>query len=331
MNTLVNLPAGFFTHPYLAPAWARLQKQSAVRFTSHDDAAAFASELHDIEAVLMWSWPAWTPQLLAAAPRLGFAGHIDITQSGAKEILQRDVAVSISRHGFSPAVAEMALALLLNLLRGVSDYHAQMRSGKEAWVEQFPGDIPLLERELSKADVGIIGFGRVGQRLAQLLAPFECTLRVYDPFTPAGVLQDYGAQSVSLDALLAQSDAVVLCAASNDGSRHLLGQHEIELLKRDAIFLNVARAALVDTAALCARLEQGDLIAALDVFDREPLAVDSVLRSLPNVFLTPHRAGGTLASVARTVNWLIDDLEAHCAGQPLRHALVPAMLPSLDT
>ena len=92
----------------------------------------------------------------------------------------------------------------------------------------------------------------------------------------------------------------------------------------------MARAALVDTSALVERLKQGDLFAASDVFDHEPLETDAALRALPNAYLSPHRAGGTLASVSRTLHWLIDDLEAVVAGKAQQHALVPHMLPSLD-
>lgn len=278
----------------------------------------------------MWSWPTWTDDLLDAALKLRFAGHIDITQKGASAILPRGIDVSISRHGFSPAVAEMALALMLSALRDVTNYQSQMREGEESWVKNFPTDIPPLERELTRAAVGIVGFGRVGQRLAQLLAPFECKLRVYDPFARDEVFSRFGAQSVSLDSLLSSSEIVVLCAASNDGTRHLVGAPELEMLKPHSIFINVARSSLVDTNALGTRLQRGDLIAALDVFDREPLEVDARLRRLPNTFLTPHRAGGTLASVKRNLNWLIDDLEATQQGHPRRHALSIAMLPSLD-
>ena len=95
--------------------------------------------------------------------------------------------------------------------------------------------------------------------------------------------------------------------------------------------VNVARAALIDEAALQARVEGGDLIAALDVFDQEPLAADSPWRGLPNVYLTPHRAGGLIASLLRNIHWLIDDLEAHLAGQPRRHAVTEAMITALDS
>ncbi|MGC9451880.1 MAG: NAD(P)-dependent oxidoreductase [Oceanipulchritudo sp.] len=92
----------------------------------------------------------------------------------------------------------------------------------------------------------------------------------------------------------------------------------------------IARADIVDYAALAARLKQGDLLAALDVFEQEPLPADSPLRGLPNTFLTPHRAGGLIASVQRTIDWLIADLDHVLAGKPRQYPVVEAMIPALD-
>jgi Phosphoglycerate dehydrogenase and related dehydrogenases len=331
MDILVNLPEGFFVHPDLADTFARLGRLGDVRKTSHNRAEEIAADLARAEAVLMWSWPLLTDDLLDAAPRLRYRGHLDINQAGAKIALTRSVPVSVSRAGFSPAVSEMALALILNSLRRVSDYHAAMRTGEETWVKAFPGDIDRRERELTGRPVGIVGFGRVGQRLAQLLAPFGCPLLVVDPYVPDAVLARFeGARRVELPEMLEMSDVVVLCAASNEGTRHLLGREEIARLRPDAVLVNVARAALVDTEALAERLRRGDLFAALDVFDKEPLEADSPLRGLPNAYLTPHRAGGVIASVQRCVGWLVDDLEAVLAGRPQQYPLTEGMLPSLD-
>ncbi len=330
MNVLVNLPPGFFTHPTLAPIFARLSRQGDVCRTSHNTVAEIHDDLVWAEAVLMWGWPSYTPELLDAASRLRFAGHLDILQTPARLALERGLPVSVSRGGFSPAVAEMALTLILSLLRRTSDYHAQMRAGGEPWVQDFPTEIDPHERELTGRSVGIVGFGQVGRRLGELLRPFHCDLHVVDPFVPEAVIEAFGAKRLSLDEMLTQSDVVVLCAASNTDTKRLLGRHEIELLRPNAVLVNVARAALVDTDALGDRLRQGDLSAALDVFDHEPLAPDSPLRSLPNAYLTPHRAGGLIVSVQRILNWLIDDLEAFREGRERKCALTEAMLPSLD-
>jgi phosphoglycerate dehydrogenase-like enzyme len=205
-----------------------------------------------------------------------------------------------------------------------------MRAGTEPWVRRFPTDVDPRERELTGRPVGIVGFGRVGRRFAELLAPFRCPLRVVDPFVAGETLAAHGAERVELTEMIEGSDVVVLCAASNAGTRHLLGRNEIARFRPDAVLVNVARAALVDTDALAERLRRGDLFAAIDVFDREPLERDSALRSLPNAYLTPHRAGGVMASVRRILAWLIDDLESVLAGAEREHALTEAMIPSLD-
>jgi len=330
MNILVNLPSGFFSHPALAPAFDRLGALGDVRRTSHDTPETFRLDLAWADAILMWSWPAYTEALLRAAPNLKFSGNIDITQSGARAALAHGLLVSVSRGGFSPTVAEMALTLILAALRRTPDHHAAMRAGSESWVRDFPTEIDPRERELTGRSVGIVGLGQVGRHLAELLRPFRCDLRVVDPFVPDGVLAAHDGRRVGLEEMLQTSDVVVLCAASNAGTHHLLGRREIGLLRPDAVLVNVARAALVDTSALAERLGRGDLSAALDVFDHEPLERDSILRTLPNVYLTPHRAGGVISSAQRILGWLVDDLEAVMEGRERHHALTPSMLPSLD-
>ncbi len=121
----------------------------------------------------------------------------------------------------------MALALILNTLWHVSDHHAAMPAGTEFWVKDFPGDIDVSERELTGRSVGIIGFGKVWKRLAQLLEPFECALWIVDPYVPDSITSAFGAKNVSLGEMLTTSDVVVLCAASNSGTDHLLGRDAI--------------------------------------------------------------------------------------------------------
>lgn len=330
MRILVNLPAGFFEQAQLQPIFARLDALGQVRRRSHDTPEQIADDLAWSEAVVMWSWPELSDELLDAAPGLRYRGHIDISQRGATVAVRRDVPVSLSKGGWSPAVSEMALTLMLAALRRTSDYHRAMRAGTESWVQTFPTDIDPTERQLTGRSVGIVGFGRIGQRLAELLKPFNVTLRVVDPYLPASVAEAFGAEVVDIDSLCRSSEVLVLCAASNDGTRRLIGPEQIAAMPPHAVLINVARAALIDVDALFQRLQRGDLIAAMDVFDTEPLPPDSPLRNVPNLHLTPHRAGGVMESVQRTLDWLIDDLDAVMAGRPQKHPLTQRMISGLD-
>jgi len=330
MNLLVNLPAGFFAAPRLTDVLESMNQFATVTRTSCNSAAEILPDLQKADAVLMWSWPRLTEELLDQCPMLKFSANIDISQTGARTLLERGIPISVSRRGFSPAVAEMALALMLATLRRTSNHHAAMWQRTEKWVIKFPDDIAKEERQLTGRKVGIIGFGAVGQRLAELLVPFKCPIQIYDPFLPESVSADFGVQSVSLDSLVAAAEVVILCAAANSGSKYLLEQTHIEALQKGAVLVNVARAALVDNNALLERLKRGDLYAALDVFDKEPLEADSELRSLPNVYLTPHRAGGIMESVVRIIAYLAEDLYAFHVGSERKYALTEAMLPSLD-
>ncbi len=327
MNVLVNLADGFFDSPALASCWDELNSFAQVRRCACDELSELEPHLSGTDAILLWSWPRLTAQVLEAYPGLKMFAHIDLHQDMARLLFEHGREISIGRRGFSPAVAEMALGLMLSCLRKTPWHHEKMWRAEESWVQRYPEEIDPHERQLAGRRVGIVGFGGVGRRLGELLAPFNCELAIHDPLLPAEVGT---VKNMELRELLSRSEVLVLCASANASSKALLGREEIALLAPHSVLINVARAALVDTPALIERLERKDLVAALDVFDREPLEADSPLRSLPHVLLTPHRAGGIVESNRRILDALIGDLRAWKEGRPRAHALLPAMIASLD-
>ncbi len=331
MRLLINLPPSFFTTSQISNCLTHLEALGTeVRRRSHNTTNEIMADLPWAEAVIMWAWPGFGEDELQSCPDLKFLGQINTTQKHVKACLAKGIAISEVRHAWSPAVAELALALILTGLRQTSQFHYQMRTGTEPWVNDFPAEINPLERQLHGLPVGIVGFGGIGQRLAQLLAPFDTPLRIYDPFLPQTIADKYDARQVPMIELVRMSDVVVLCAANNEAARHLIGVDEIAALRPNAVFVNVGRSMLVDMTALQARLEKGDLIAMLDVFDTEPLEIDHPLRKLPNTYLTPHRAGGILASVERSLTMLADDLAAFQQGLARKYAVTAAMLSSFS-
>ncbi len=323
---LVNLPPTFFTHPSLKDEYIRLNELADVRYRSHNSPEEIEEDLTWADSVIMWSWPLFSGELLDKVGGLEFVGQINSGRQTVENCLSRGIPLSEARHAWSPAVAEMALGLVLNGLRRISDFHAAMRESREEWVVQFPEDIDVQERELAGAQVGIIGFGGIGTRFAELLAPFRTTLRVYDPFVSESAMEEFGAKKTGLSEVLSQSEVIVTCAANSRENEGMIGAVELNLIQSGAVVVNVSRSMLFETEALLARARKGDIALLLDVFDQEPLEKDSPFRKLKNVYCTPHRAGGIIPSVQRAIHALIADYEACLKGKDMEMKVTEDML-----
>lgn len=330
-NLLINLPPTFFTHSALRPEFKGLQAVAHTRECSYNAFEEILKDLQWADAVIMWAWPEFTGELLDQAGELKYVGQINSSRRTAKNCMERGIPLSEARHAWSPAVAEFAMALILNGLRRVSDFHAAMRQGEEHWVAmpKFPEDIDVRERELTGARVGLVGFGGIGRRLSELLLPFHTDLRVYDPYVTESIIREFGGNPTGLEALLEASEVLVFCAANTREAEHMMGQEQLARIRPGAVVVNVARSMLFDTEALLERLRQGDLTFLVDVFDEEPLPADSEFRRLPNVYCSPHRAGGIIPSVQRSIRYLASDFRSVLEGRPRQYAIIPEMLNSL--
>jgi D-3-phosphoglycerate dehydrogenase len=178
------------------------------------------------------------------------------------------------------AVAEFALTHILALLKNLPRYDAAARSGAWSRFEM---------RELTGKTVGVVGFGRIGKRLCELLSGFGVTVLAYDPFMNEQAALERKVTPVALDTLLSQSDIVSLHLPATEETKHLINADTIAKMKDGAYLINTSRGALVDEAALLAALQSGKLSgAALDVFEKEPVTADNPLFALPNTVLSPH-------------------------------------------
>lgn len=142
--------------------------------------------------------------------------------------------------------------------------------------------------------IGYIGFGSIGRDLYTLISPFEMRHIVFDPYLDEKTATGYPIERVSLDALLSQSDIVVIACTLTDETRHLINKDTLSRMKRSAYLVNVARGAIVDQKALACALAEGQIRGAgLDALDPEPIEPDDPLLSLDNAILTPHAIGVT--------------------------------------
>jgi D-3-phosphoglycerate dehydrogenase len=183
-------------------------------------------------------------------------------------------------------VADQSLAFILALTRQVLPNHNLVRDGR--WGLAVREDQMKTLKEMT---AGIVGFGRIGRAVVKRLVAFGGRVVVADPFVAADAIRAAGAEAVSLDELFANSDLVSLHCLLNAQTRHLINERSLAKMKRGVVFINVGRGGLVDTAALIAALNSGQVAAAgLDVFEQEPLPADSPLRLMPNVVVASHIA-----------------------------------------
>jgi glyoxylate reductase len=187
------------------------------------------------------------------------------------------------------ATAELAVALMQATGRRMVETDQILRRGE--WVGWEPEQ--FLGRELAGATVGLIGFGRIGQRVAELLRGFEPRLVFADAQPMGQAAATHGAERLGLDELLAVSDYVSLHVNLTPETKHMIGAAALARMKPGSILVNTCRGGVVDTAALVEALRSGPLAGAgLDVYESEP-AVPEDLVALPNTVLVPHVGSAT--------------------------------------
>lgn len=248
-----------------------------------------------------------TARVLEAAPRLRVISKwgtgIDSIDLDAAN--RRGISVRNTPGAFSEPVADTVLGCILLFARRIDKMAEDMRSG--LWQR-----LPL--RALGECTLGIVGLGGTGRAVLHRASAFGMRILACELSTTADeTLAAPGVQRVSLETLLSESDFVTLHATLRPENVGLIDAHRLGLMKPTAVLINTARGRLVDEEALIAALQEGRIAgAALDVFTEEPLSLDSALRTLGNVYLSPHNANASVAAADRvhatTIRNLLDAL-----------------------
>ena len=213
------------------------------------------------------------------------------------------------------ACADHTLALMLGVIRRVSENDAAVRRGE--W--NRAGD--LSGGELTGANVGIVGFGRVGRTVAKRLEGFDATIRVCDPQP----IEPHPYQVVGIDEIMSRSEVVSVHCPLTDGTRNLIGDREFSLARPGLVLVNTARGGIVDERALAAAIRSGIVAGAgLDVFGVEP-PNGSELLELVEVTVSPHIGGLSKQSMELMLNQCIDGVLQVLAGHSVSTKAVDAV------
>ena len=220
----------------------------------------------------------------------------------------------------APAVAEWTLGALLDLQRGITIADRKFRNGQEHYGIAGCRD----SRTLRNATVGLIGFGNLGQSLLPLLRPFECSVKVYDPWLSANYLASCGIEAWPLERLLGQCDCIAILAGATTENQGFLDRDRLSMIALDTAVVLVSRAAVVDFDALVQLASAGKFRLAVDVYPEEPVATTSTWRTNEAILWSSHIAGADPSSYALMRAMVLDDITQILAGyQPQR--LQPAI------
>ena len=281
----------------------------ALFFARDEDAAA---ELADAEIVFSQSvYPA------ARAPRLRWqctpsAGVDHFCRPGL--FLSKEAVLTSSSGAYGVTIAEHIVMVTLEMLRRQQDYNRIVAA--RVWRR----DLPI--RSIHGCRAALLGTGDIGRETARRLRGFApaCIIGVNRTGHAAGEDFDRTAAVDGLDAVLPETDLLVISLPGTAQTRQLLDRRRLSLLPDGALIVNVGRGAVIEQAALEEELRAGRLLAALDVFEEEPIPADSPLWDCPNLLITPHVAGNmTLPwTQERILELFLENLENYCAGRPLQ-------------
>jgi phosphoglycerate dehydrogenase-like enzyme len=224
----------------------------------------------------------------------------------------RGIRVLSCAPAFGPMVAEMALGMALAASRQIVAGHVGFQCGSEQYLQK--GNVDTFT--LFDKPVGFIGFGGLAKSLRPLLAPFRCSIQVYDPWLAPTYLREQGVTPVSLEELLATSRVIFVLAIPSVENESLLGRELLSLIPANAVLVLMSRAHVVDFDVLTEMLYAGRFRAAIDVFPEEPVPADHPIRHAPNVVLSAHRAGSVAGELRAIGHLVVNDLEAMLAGLP---------------
>lgn len=242
-----------------------------------------------------------TLKLMAQTGR-GIA-HLDVPAA-----TRRGIAVALTPNDSGSSTVELTFGLIFAVLRQIPQVDRRMR--QEAW--------PAVAGQLLEGKtVGVVGLGRIGSQVARICKAFNTRVLATARTLTDERAQGVGAERVSLETLLTESDIVTIHVPLRPETRALLGEKEIALMKPGSVLINTARGPIVSEAALIAALRDGRLGGAgIDVFDEEPLPLDHPFRRLDNVVLLSHRGYATVEILQERYELAMGNILSFIDGQP---------------
>ena len=327
-NVLILASDVLFPHFFPESALARLKEVAEwSRYAGREESPQLCAEVAQAD-VLMTTWhsPYLRMDMLGPRPRVRLIAHCGgEVKSRMEEAIFDHITVTNAAEPMAAPVAEMAMAMMLALVRRLPDYATEMHVGVVKTNEYVSYGETVQGRK-----VGIIGFGRIGRAFARLIEPLGAELLINDPWCPAETIRAHKGKLVGVDEVLSSCSVIVLAAGLTPETRNLLDKRRLALMPDGAYLVNVGRGGLIEMDALLSELRSGRIKAALDVTDPlEPLPPDHELRRLPNVLLTPHIAAGGIEMRRAMGAVAVEEVVRFCKGEGQKNVVTRDMLATM--
>lgn len=277
----------------------------------------FTERIGDADALMLgWQLPV---DVMRAAPNLELVAFVGI---GAGNFVDLDAAADTgitvcNTPGYADnTVAEHALAMMLAIARHVARLDRDVRAGR--WNQEIPGV------ELRGRNLGLVGFGGIGARFAELAGAIGMNVRAWTRNPSQERARRHGIEFAALETILRESDVISVHTALAPETRNLLDSAALARTKPGVIIVNTARGEIIEEGALLRALRSGHVAgAALDVFHEEPLPANHPFLALDNVLVTPHVAYNTPEATHALLDISIDNIVSYARGKPVNVVAAP--------
>jgi D-3-phosphoglycerate dehydrogenase len=250
---------------------------------------ALKSIIKDYDALIVRSATKVTKDIINSADKLKVIGRAGVGLDNVEldAATQKGIIVMNTPGGNTISTAEHTMSMILALSRNIPQAYASMKQGE--WKRSKFMGVELYDKVM-----GIVGFGRIGRAVAVRARSFGMKILAYDPYLSREVAQAQGAEVVELKELFKKSEYITVHTPLSEETRHMVSAKEFAMMKKGVYIINCARGGIIDEQALINAIKEGKVAgAAIDVFEKEPLAVDSELLKLGNVITTPHLGAST--------------------------------------
>lgn len=322
MKIYVETPTGIIRDTFFTPEnIARMNELGSVEWNPYDrhlTPEELRDALVDVDVCFCcWGVPAFGGTVLEKANKLKIIAYVggSVNYVVTDESYKRGIRCLSGNEEFARSVAEGTLGYMIAALRRLPQTVNEM--AQEGWQHVYKRTDSLIEQ-----NVGIIGLGTISRYLIKYLKPFDVKIKLFSNHTSDEEAAQLGVEKVSLEEMFKTCKIISVNSSQTPKNYHMVNDELMSLLRPDCLIVNTSRGSLIDEAAMANHLQQGHFRAILDVYEEEPLSVDSPLRGLENVILMPHRGGPTTDRRAAATRIVIDDVINIMEGRPAQNEIV---------